>query len=332
MSWPEQAPPRQLTRGTTGHNRLRRSDRWLVHSPRVRTALQSAADPLVDRSRLRRAAGDHAGAGDAAAGGPRRRARRRPGDPPRTCPHRPAPPPATAVEFALGGFELAGHRPVLVRAFNVLRQYPGRGGARRVVGDAAAAGARRADRRRHLRRTGQAVLLGAAGRRRAGEPDAGVRPVRHRPPIGSGRATTQGADPPQRRRASRSTRCWRPPTARGPASPATACSVRGCGGARCWNCCATTVFRWSRRAAGCATACSPCRGRRSRPSAEPRSKVAGSGRGLDLAGCHVAERVVDVLGHLDVQPADRRGRRHQRDGHVGEQRRAERDERRPAVE
>jgi hypothetical protein len=30
----------------------------------------------------------------------------------------------STVEFALGGFELAGHRPVLVRAFNVLRQYP----------------------------------------------------------------------------------------------------------------------------------------------------------------------------------------------------------------
>ena len=28
------------------------------------------------------------------------------------------------VEFGLGGFELAGLRPVLVRAFNVLRQYP----------------------------------------------------------------------------------------------------------------------------------------------------------------------------------------------------------------
>lgn len=30
---------------------------------------------------------------------------------------------ALAVEFALGGFELAGLRPTLVRAFNVLRQY-----------------------------------------------------------------------------------------------------------------------------------------------------------------------------------------------------------------
>jgi len=33
-------------------------------------------------------------------------------------------PPQDGVEFALGGFELAGRRPVLVRAFNVLRQYP----------------------------------------------------------------------------------------------------------------------------------------------------------------------------------------------------------------
>lgn len=40
-------PIGQLTRGTTGYNRLRRSDRWLVHSPRVRAALLSAADPLV---------------------------------------------------------------------------------------------------------------------------------------------------------------------------------------------------------------------------------------------------------------------------------------------
>ena len=30
----------------------------------------------------------------------------------------------SSVEFGLGGFELAGRTPVLVRAFNVLRQYP----------------------------------------------------------------------------------------------------------------------------------------------------------------------------------------------------------------
>src|ERR1044071_3200080 len=41
------APIGQLTRGTTGYNRLRRSDRWLVHSRRGRAALLSAADPLV---------------------------------------------------------------------------------------------------------------------------------------------------------------------------------------------------------------------------------------------------------------------------------------------
>src|SRR3546814_19346421 len=35
-----------------------------------------------------------------------------------------APSATDGVEFALGGFELAGLRPVLVRAFNVLRQYP----------------------------------------------------------------------------------------------------------------------------------------------------------------------------------------------------------------
>lgn len=117
------APIGQVTRGTTGHNRLRRSDRWLVHSSRVRTALQTTDDPLVVdlgygakpvttlelAIRLRQVRADvrvvgleidpeRVRAGQAAA--------------------------APGVEFALGGFELAGHRPILVRAFNVLRQYP----------------------------------------------------------------------------------------------------------------------------------------------------------------------------------------------------------------
>ena len=112
-----------MTRGTTGYNRLRRSDRWLVHSPRVRAALLSAADPLVIdlgygalpvttlelAARLRLLRNDIRVVGleidpervrtACAAGG-------------------------GAVEFGLGGFELAGMRPVLLRAFNVLRQYP----------------------------------------------------------------------------------------------------------------------------------------------------------------------------------------------------------------
>jgi hypothetical protein len=117
------APLGQLTRGTTGYNRLRRSDRWLVHSARVRTAVGSATDPLVVdlgygalpvttlelASRLRPIRPDvrvvgleiHPERVDAARSS------------------------ATAgVDFALGGFELAGLNPVLVRAFNVLRQYP----------------------------------------------------------------------------------------------------------------------------------------------------------------------------------------------------------------
>jgi hypothetical protein len=112
-----------VTRGTTGRNRLRRSDRWLVHSPRVRTALQSAADPLVVdlgygalpvttlelATRLREVRADVRVLGLEI-------------DPQRVAAGRAA--AGDGVDFALGGFELAGRRPVLVRAFNVLRQYP----------------------------------------------------------------------------------------------------------------------------------------------------------------------------------------------------------------
>lgn len=115
-----------ITRGTTGHNRLRRSDRWLVHSSRVRAALQAARDPLVIdlgygalpvttlelAVRLRDVRSDVRVLGLEI-------------DPERVRAGREAVRDnAAGVEFALGGFELAGHRPVLVRAFNVLRQYP----------------------------------------------------------------------------------------------------------------------------------------------------------------------------------------------------------------
>lgn len=112
-----------ITRGTTGHNRLRRSDRWLVHSPLVRQALTAATDPLVVdlgygalpvttlelATRLRAIRSDVRVVGLEI-------------DPERVTTARLA--VETDIEFALGGFELAGHRPVLVRAFNVLRQYP----------------------------------------------------------------------------------------------------------------------------------------------------------------------------------------------------------------
>jgi hypothetical protein len=113
-----------ITRGTTGRNRLRRCDRWLVHSPRVRDLLGSAAQPLVVdlgygalpvttlelAGRLRTVRPDVRVVGLEI-------------DPNRVAAAQSAA-VAPRVEFARGGFELAGHRPVLVRAFNVLRQYP----------------------------------------------------------------------------------------------------------------------------------------------------------------------------------------------------------------
>lgn len=123
----------QITRGTTGTNRLRRIDRWLARHP----ALRRAADPLVvdlgygasgvtafelyarlvrarrdvevlgleiDPARVARARGQLA---DVRAGVT-------------------AFPADSRVSFARGGFEVPvpGHRrPAVVRAMNVLRQY-----------------------------------------------------------------------------------------------------------------------------------------------------------------------------------------------------------------
>ena len=94
-----------------------------MHSPRVRTALQAAADPLVIdlgygarpvttlelAARLRSVRADIRVVGLEI-------------HPDRVHAARSA--STGEVEFGLGGFELAGLRPVLVRAFNVLRQYP----------------------------------------------------------------------------------------------------------------------------------------------------------------------------------------------------------------
>ncbi|WP_346620230.1 class I SAM-dependent methyltransferase [Blastococcus montanus] len=116
------------TRGTTNANRLRRVDRWLLATqvPRLRDSarplvvdlgygssavttleLVERLGPEVDRlevvgleidpERVRAVAADR--------------------DPPR-------------VDFRVGGFELACLRPVLVRAFNVLRQYDEESAAR----------------------------------------------------------------------------------------------------------------------------------------------------------------------------------------------------------
>ncbi|WP_338075001.1 class I SAM-dependent methyltransferase [Kineococcus vitellinus] len=115
-----------VTRGTTGPDRLRRVERWLAQAQARR--LREAADPLVvdlgygaspvtvtDLQRwLRRVRPDVRVVGLEIS--PERVAAARSAL--RDVPGAP--------EFALGGFELAvpgGGAPVLVRAFNVLRQY-----------------------------------------------------------------------------------------------------------------------------------------------------------------------------------------------------------------
>jgi SAM-dependent methyltransferase len=114
-----------ITRGTTNPNRLRRVDRWLAGPAADR--LRRAADPLVVdlgygatpitavelHARLRQQVRPDVELIGVEIDPERVRAAlglQRPG-----------------LSFRVGGFELAlpgGRRPVLVRAFNVLRQYP----------------------------------------------------------------------------------------------------------------------------------------------------------------------------------------------------------------
>lgn len=116
-------PRGTVTRGTTNPNRLRRVDRWIVAS--CGETLRAAADPLVVdlgygatpvttvelRGRL------------AAAVRPDVRVMGVEIDPARVAEAQPVADPPR-LELRLGGFELAGLRPVVVRAMNVLRQYP----------------------------------------------------------------------------------------------------------------------------------------------------------------------------------------------------------------
>jgi hypothetical protein len=116
-----QKPQGEITRGTTNPNRLRRVDRWLAWS--CAQVLRDAADPLVVdlgygatpittvelRDRLAHVRQDLRVTG-LEIDPERVAAARDVADPPR-------------LSFARGGFELAGLRPVIVRAFNVLRQY-----------------------------------------------------------------------------------------------------------------------------------------------------------------------------------------------------------------
>jgi hypothetical protein len=109
------------TRGTTAPNRLRRVDRWLLWalSERLRAApfplvvdLGFGTSPVTTVELARRVQQRYPGA-------------RMLGleiDPARVeAAQQTAVPPA--LQFAQGGFELAGAKPVVVRAMNVLRQY-----------------------------------------------------------------------------------------------------------------------------------------------------------------------------------------------------------------
>jgi hypothetical protein len=109
------------TRGTTNPNRLRRVDNWIART--CSAVLSGAADPLVIdlgygatpvtaielRARLARVRPDVRVVGLEI-------------DPVRVANAQVAADPPW-LTFARGGFELAGLRPVLVRALNVLRQY-----------------------------------------------------------------------------------------------------------------------------------------------------------------------------------------------------------------
>jgi hypothetical protein len=111
------------TRGTTNPNRLRRVDRWITGTPALASLLRNCADPLVVdlgygatpvttvemRERLRRVRPDVRVLGLEL-------------DPDRVAAAAPAADPPS-LDFRRGGFELAGTRPIVLRAFNVLRQY-----------------------------------------------------------------------------------------------------------------------------------------------------------------------------------------------------------------
>ena len=119
-----QRPHGVITRGTTNPNRLRRCDRWLAGpqawrlrggaTPPVVVDLGYGASPVTAvelHDRLRAVRPDVEVVGVEI-------------DPARVAAARPLQRPG--LTFALGGFEVplpGGRRPVVVRAFNVLRQY-----------------------------------------------------------------------------------------------------------------------------------------------------------------------------------------------------------------
>ncbi|WP_440070407.1 class I SAM-dependent methyltransferase [Streptosporangium sp. OZ121] len=121
MRKPTEKPVGAITRGTTGHNRLRRADRWVVaaHGRLLRSAVRplvvdlgygaSHTTTLEMFLRLRAVCPSVEVVGVEI-------------DPARVAAAKPYERPG--LSFTLGGFELPVARPpLLIRAFNVLRQY-----------------------------------------------------------------------------------------------------------------------------------------------------------------------------------------------------------------
>lgn len=106
-----------ITRGTTNINRLRRCDRWLRYNPVVASSL-SVREPLaLDVGYGASHTTTVEWAGWLRQVNPSVTVKGLEINPERVLP------PRDGVTFELGGFELAGYTPNLVRAFNVLRQY-----------------------------------------------------------------------------------------------------------------------------------------------------------------------------------------------------------------
>lgn len=107
-----------ITRGTTGQNRLRRADRWLYFHPQVSSLLRSYNSPLaIDVGYGSSPTTTLEWATWLRKINPYTRVVGLEIDPNRLCNS------VDNVDFALGGFEMAGYRPNIARAFNVLRQY-----------------------------------------------------------------------------------------------------------------------------------------------------------------------------------------------------------------
>lgn len=117
-SWNSNGPVGVPTRGTTAHNRLRKSDRWLIAQPRVQALLRRTERPVaIDVGYGASHTTTVEWAGFLRRLNPQVQVTGLEIEPSRVLP------PRDGVRFALGGFELAGQRAHVVRAFNVLRQY-----------------------------------------------------------------------------------------------------------------------------------------------------------------------------------------------------------------